>query len=73
MLDKRYLFIAGLLANSVSILWLDSFVTYAYSCRNCLLEFFIIFKPKRIKNSNWQIRQLYGYVANESTLCVDCF
>ena len=35
------------------------------SCRICMLEFFIDFKPKR--NSTGEKRQLYVYVANEST------
>ena len=35
------------------------------SCRICMLEFFIDFNPKR--NSTGEKRQLYGYVANEST------
>ena len=29
----------------------------------CLLEFFIVFKPKNKKKSSGQMRQLYAYVA----------
>ena len=51
------------------LLRVDSFATYAYSCRICLLDFFIVFKPKNSKkNSSGLMRQLYAYVANESTL-----
>ena len=47
----------------------DSFATYVYSYRICLVEFFIVFKPKNNKkNSSGQMRQKYAYVANESTL-----
>ena len=28
-------------------LWVDSFTTYVYSCRICLLEFTIVIKPKK--------------------------
>ena len=28
---------------------MDSFVTYGYTCRICLLEFFIVLSPKSIK------------------------
>ena len=44
--------------------------TYAYSCRICLLNFLSLQSPKTIKNSGRQMRQLYAYVANESTLCL---
>ena len=44
--------------------------TYAYSCRVCLLGFFIVFRLKTIKTSNKQIRQLYAYVAYESIIRV---
>ena len=47
---------------------MDSYATYAYSCRICLLEVFIVFNLKTIKNPNRQTRQLYAYVANESSL-----
>ena len=40
------------------------FKAYAYSCRICLLEFFIVYKPK--KNSIGEMRQLYVHVANKS-------
>ena len=50
-----------------------SFVTYAYSCSIFPLEFFIVFKPKTVKNFSGQMRQLYAYVANESTLSFKCF
>ena len=33
----------------------------------CLLEFFVVLKPKNKKKSSGQMRQLYAYVANEST------
>ena len=45
----------------------DSFATYAYSGRIFLLELFIVFELKT-KNSSRQMRPLYAYVANESTL-----
>ena len=48
-------------------LWVDSFATYAYSCRICPLEFFIVLDVKIIKYSSGQMRRLYAYVANEST------
>ena len=50
----------------------DSFATYPYSCRICLLEFSLYFSLKTYnKNSSGQMRQLYAYVlADESTL--DC-
>ena len=42
-----------------------SFVTYAYSCRICTLEFFIVFKPKNNnKNPSGKVQQLYAHVAN---------
>ena len=31
------------------LLRVDSFATYAYSCRFCPLDFFIVFKPKNSK------------------------
>ena len=47
---------------------MDSFAKYAYSCRICLLEFFIVFRLKNYKKiPERQIRQIYPYVANEST------
>ena len=45
----------------------DSSATYSYSCRICPLEFFIVYRHKNNKNSSGQMRQLYTYVANEST------
>ena len=43
----------------------SSFVTYAYSCRICTLEFFIVFKPKNNnKNPSGKVQQLYAHVAN---------
>ena len=42
-----------------------SFATYAYSCRICTLEFFIVFKPKNNnKNPSGKVQQLYAHVAN---------
>ena len=40
---------------------------YTYSCRICLLQFFIVFGLKTLKISGGQMRQLYAYVANECT------
>ena len=42
-----------------------SFLTNAYSCRICTLEFFIVFKPKNNnKNPSGKVQQLYAHVAN---------
>ena len=44
-------------------------VEYAYSCRICLLEFFVVFKLKNnLKNSIGQFRRPYAFAANDSTL-----
>ena len=56
-----------------SICWEISWITviykkHGYSCRIRPLEFFKLFLSlKTIKNSSGQMRQLYMYVANEST------
>ena len=47
---------------------LESFATYAYSCRIYQLEFFIGFRLKNKNNSSGQMRQLQAYVANKYTL-----
>ena len=49
----------------------DLFATYAYSCRICPLECFIVLSLKT-KNSSGQMRQLSAYVANESTHSYIC-
>ena len=49
-------------------LTMNSFTTYACSCRICLLEFQLFLSLKTMKNSSEQMWQLQAYVANESTL-----
>ena len=47
---------------------MDSFAAYAYSRGICPLEVLLFLRLKTIKNSNEQMRWLYAYAANESTL-----
>ena len=60
-------FVSPVLILSSTNRWVDSSATYAYSCRICPLKFFIVYRHKNNKNSSGQMRQLYAYVANEST------
>ena len=47
-------------------IWVDSFATYAYS--HLPAGIFYCFRLKNNKNSTGKMRQLYTFVANESTL-----
>jgi len=46
----------------------ESFATYAYSCRFGACEFSIVFWLKTKENSHALKRPLYAYAANDSTL-----